>query len=409
MTDQAPVYIAGVGMTAFGVRPQTSVKDLTREAVTEALEDAGLLVDDVEAAYFGNTSQAVLEGQVVIAGQVSLRSMGFERIPMVNVENACATAATALHQAAMHIRAGAADIVLAVGVEKTNIEERAKALAMFEGGVDVHDRDGVRAVLAELGGTVPDDGRPHSMFMEIYGALARGHMHEFGTTREQLALVASKNHAHAVDNRRAHFRKKMSIEEILAARTVVDPLTTPMCAPLTDGGAAAIVCSEAGLKKIAERNRAVKILATSAATGSTRSLKDWGSSVSRRAALQAYEQAGIGPDDISVAEVHDAAAFGEILQSELLGFCPLGDGGKLAESGATTLGGRIPINPSGGLESKGHPMGATGLGQVFELVQQLRGEAGTRQVPGARLALAENGGGMYGGEEAVAAITILGA
>lgn len=406
MTD---VFVAGVGMTRFGVRPDTSVKQMTREAVTDALDDAGLALGDIQAAYFGNTSQAVLEGQVVIPGQVALRSMGFERLPIVNVENACATAATALHQAAMHVRSGAADVVLAVGVERTNIPDRAKALAMFEGGVDVHDRAGVRAILDELGGPVGDTGKPYSMFMEIYGALARAHMRDFGTTVEQLALVSSKNHGHAVDNPRAHFRKAMSVEEILAARSVVAPLTTPMCAPLTDGGAAAIVCNESGLKRLRDAGRAVKLVAAVQRSGSVRDLTDWSTSVSRQAALDAYEQASVGPADICVAEVHDAASFGEILQSELLGFCPIGDGGKLAESGATTLGGRIPINPSGGLESKGHPMGATGLGQVFELVQQLRGEAGSRQVPGARLALAENGGGMYGGEEAVAAITILSA
>ncbi|MFE7654742.1 thiolase family protein [Streptomyces bottropensis] len=404
------VYVAGVGMTAFGVRLGTSVKDLTREAVAEALGDAGATQEHIEAAYFGNTCQDVLEGQNVIAGQVALRSMGFQSIPVVNVENACATAATALHQAALHIRSGAADIVLAVGVEKTNVEDRAKALALFEGGVDVHDPVGVRAILDELGGPVErSDSRPYSMFMEIYGALARAHMREFGTTAEQLALVASKNHAHAVDNPRAHFRKAMSVEEILGARSIVPPLTTPMCAPLTDGGAAAVLCSKAGLERLGASSRAVKVLASTLRTGSVRELTDWSTSVSRLAALQAYEQAGVGPDDVSVAEVHDAAAFGEILQSELLGFCAIGDGGTFAESGASTLGGRLPVNPSGGLESKGHPMGATGLAQVYELVQQLRGEAGSRQVPNARIAVAENGGGMYGGEEAVAAITILSA
>jgi acetyl-CoA acyltransferase len=181
-----------------------------------------------------------------------------------------------------------------------------------------------------------------------------------------------------------------------------------MCAPLTDGAAAAIVCNPAGLRRLSAR-RPVRVLATVIQTGSARGLSEWELAVSRRAGQTAYEQAGVEPADVSVAEVHDASAFGEILQTEMMGFCEIGNGGKLAESGATTLGGAIPVNPSGGLESKGHPMGASGLAQIYELIGQLRGENGARQVPHARIALAENGGGMYGGEEAVVSVTILGA
>jgi acetyl-CoA acetyltransferase len=402
------VWVAGVGMTAFGVRPEASVKDLTRDAVTEALSDAGAELGDVEAAYFGNTCQGVLEGQVVVAGQMALRSMGFERIPVVNVENACATGATALHQAVLHVRSGAGDVVLAVGAEKLNIGDGQKSLSVFDGGVDVNDLAGVRSVLTELGGEIPDSGRPHSMFMDIYAALARAHMDAFGTNQRQLALIAEKNHAHAVHNPLAHFRKEMSATEILAARPVAGPLTVPMCAPLTDGAAAVVVCNSAGLRRLGAR-RPVRVLATVVRTGTVRPLSAWDRSVSRLAAQDAYEQAAVGPDDVSVAEVHDASAFGELLQTELLGFCEIGSGGKLAESGATRLGGLLPVNPSGGLESKGHPMGASGLAQIYELAHQLRGNCGVRQVPDARIALAENGGGWYGSEEAVAAITILSA
>lgn len=407
MTD-TQVWVAGVGMTAFGVRPEASVKDLTRDAVTEALSDAGAELGDVEAAYFGNTCQGVLEGQVVVAGQMALRSMGFERIPVVNVENACATGATALHQAVLHVRSGAGDVVLAVGAEKLSSGDKQKSLSVFDGGVDVNDLAGVRSVLTELGGEIPDSGRPHSMFMDIYAALARAHMDAFGTTQRQLALIAEKNHAHAVHNPLAHFRKEMSATEILAARPVAGPLTVPMCAPLTDGAAAVVVCNSAGLRRLGAR-RPVRVLATVVRTGTVRPLSAWDRSVSRLAAQDAYEQAGVGPDDVSVAEVHDASAFGELLQTELLGFCEIGSGGKLAESGATRLGGLLPVNPSGGLESKGHPMGASGLAQIYELAHQLRGNCGVRQVPDARIALAENGGGWYGSEEAVAAITILSA
>ena len=408
MSATEPVWIVGTGMTSFGVRRDTSVKELTREAVTEALKDAGAELGDVQAAYFGNTCQDVLEGQNVVGGQMALRSMGFERIPVSNVENACATATTALYQAVLHVRSGAADTVLAVGVEKTNTGDKQRMLSLFDGGMDVHDPQGVEAVLRELGGEVPDDTVPRSRFMDIYAALARAHMRDFGTTREQLARISAKNHAHAVDNPLAHYRVAMTAEDILAARTVNDPLTVPMCAPLTDGAAAAVVVNTAGLRRLTAA-RPVRVLACVLGTGTEREPTDWATSVSRLTAQRAYEEAGAGPDDVSVAEVHDAAAFGELLQTELMGFCPIGAGGEFADSGATTLGGRLPVNPSGGLESKGHPMGASGLAQVHELARQLRGECGTRQVPGARIALAENGGGMYAGEEAVAAVTLLGA
>jgi acetyl-CoA acyltransferase len=408
------VWIAGVGMTAFGFRPDSSVKELTREAVTAALADAGVQRTGVHAAYFGNTCQDVLEGQVVVAGQMALRAMGFEEIPIVNVENACATGATAFQQAVMHVRSGAADVVLAVGVERLSVGDKRRALGVFDGGVDVNDPEGVDAVLAELGGLDPqagaspgsDDGRPRSKFMDVYAALAHAHMAEFGTSAEHLAAIAEKNHGHAVENRFAHFRTAMSREEILKARPVAGPLTVPMCAPLTDGAAAAIVCNEAGRRKLAPASP-IEVIASVSGSGTVRSLADWDRSATRVAALKAYEQAGIGPAEVSVAEVHDASAFGELLQTELMGFCPIGGGGEFVESGASRIGGRLPVNPSGGLESRGHPMGASGLAQIYELVQQLRGACGPRQVSGARIALAENGGGFYGGEEAAAAITIL--
>lgn len=403
-----PVYLAGISMTRFGVFPELSVKALTREAVEDALADAGATRADIDAAFFSNTAQDVLEGQTVVAGQIALRSMGFERIPMFNVENACASGATAVHLAVSYVRSGMADIALAVGAEKMNFPDMSKVLGLFDGGYDVHDPDSLRRILQELGGEQFDAGNGHrSAFMEVYASLARAHMRDFGTTQRQIAAISSKNHRHSTLNPYAHFRREFSVEEVLAARPIGFPLTVPMCAPMTDGGAAAVICNAAGLARL-RASRPLKVLASVIGTGTDRKLSAWNQSLTRLAALRAYEQAGIGPQDMSVAEVHDASAFGELLQSESLGFCEMGAGGALAESGATALGGRIPINPSGGLESKGHPIGASGIGQLFELAQQLRGEAGPRQVDGARFAIAENGGGMYGGEEAVAAITILG-
>jgi acetyl-CoA acetyltransferase len=403
------IFIAGTGMTPFGPQPQKSVKDLTREAVQEALADAGASMDDVGMAFFGSVTQGALEGQTTVPGQIALRSMGFQRIPMVNVENACATGSTALHLAAAYLRSGATDVALAVGVEKMVVEDLARVMALFEGGVDVHRKDDVFRDLMALGQGIeaPEVQGHRTAFMDIYAAMTRAHMRSYGTTQHQLAVVASKNHGHSTQNPKCHFRKPMNVEEVLAGRPLSYPLTVPMCSPLSDGAAAAILCTREGLKRL-QAQRPVKVLASVLISGTDRDPFDWANHITRRAALQAYEQAGVGPGDVSVAEVHDAAATGEILQTENLGFCELGGGGALAESGATTLGGRIPVNPSGGLESKGHPLAATGLAQVYELVQQLRGLAGPRQVEGARIAIAENGGALYGYEEAAATVTILG-
>jgi acetyl-CoA acetyltransferase len=232
-------------------------------------------------------------------------------------------------------------------------------------------------------------------------------MKTFGTTQRQLAAVAAKNHMHSTRNPLAQFQYPMTIDEALAARPVSWPLTLPMCAPISDGAAAAIVCNAQGLKRL-RRARAVRLYASVLRTATDRPADRYDRHLCHLAALEAYERAGVGPQDMSLAEVHDATAFAEIQQTEALGFCAFGEGGPMAESGATSLGGRIPINVSGGLLSRGHPIGATGLAQVHEMVIQLRGEAGARQVEGARFAIAENGGGFNGVEEAVTCITLLG-
>jgi acetyl-CoA acetyltransferase len=245
--------------------------------------------------------------------------------------------------------------------------------------------------------------------MDIYASMGRMHMREFGTTQRHFAAVAAKNHQHSVHNPLAQYQTAYTVEEILAAAPITYPLTLPMCSPISDGAAAAIVCSEAGLSMLKGRSarQAIRVLATVIQTGSDRPPAALDQHLVRLGSKRAYEQAGLEAKDVSVAEVHDATAIGEIIQSEVLGLCDSGTGGPMAERGETSIGGRIPINPSGGLESKGHPIGATGLGQIHELVTQLRGEAGRRQVQGARIGLAENGGGLCGVEEAVACITIL--
>jgi len=250
---------------------------------------------------------------------------------------------------------------------------------------------------------------PYSIFMDVYAGMARAHMKRFGTTQEQIASVAAKNHRHSVHNELSQYRREYSVDEILAARPITYPLTLPMCSPISDGAAAAVLCTEAGLKKLdGSPSRAIRVLAAVMHSGADRAEDEYQNSCTVLAASEAYERAGIGPADVSVAEVHDATAMGEIIQIENLGFFDFGEGGPASARGDTSIGGRIPVNPSGGLESKGHPIGATGLGQVSELVLQLRGEAGARQVEGARIALAENGGGLIGLDEAAAGILILG-
>jgi len=241
--------------------------------------------------------------------------------------------------------------------------------------------------------------------MDMYADKCRAHMQAFGTTQEDLAVIASKNHNHSVHSPYAQYRKPMSVEEVLAGRPVVYPLTAPMCAPVGDGGTAAVLCSGEFLKRLKEA-RPVKIRASVLGSGADRPPGFGPDDISARVSRQAYEIAGVGVEDIDVLELHDATSMGEILEFEGLGFCPRGEAAAVARTGATSLGGKIPVNPSGGLVSKGHPLGATGIGQIVEIVTQLRGEAGKRQVEGARIGMTQNGGGAVGVEEASLTIHI---
>lgn len=403
------VWIVGVGMTTFGVHEDKTHYDLARWAIRDALADAGAGTETIDVAFYGTNTHGRLEGQDTVSGQIALRGMGIERIPVHNVHNACATGSAALNLAVSQVLAGEADVALAVGAEKMHVGNRELTMSVFAAGYDVSDPDALTRTLIELGGEVDDSdlGR-RSIFMDIYAATARNHMRVYGTTAEQIAAVAVKNHDHALENPRAHYRKAMTVEQVLGARKLSYPLTVPMCAPVTDGAAATIVCNDEGLRRL-RSERPIRVLASVIGSGVDRDITTYDDHIARHVSTRAYERAGVGPQDIDVAEVHDATAFAEVMQTELLGLVPMGEGGAAAERGDTRIGGRIPVNPSGGLESKGHPIGATGLGQVFELTEQLRGAAGSRQVPGARTALAENGGGFHRGEEAVMSVIILGA
>jgi acetyl-CoA acetyltransferase len=407
-------YIAGVSMTPFGRRPDTTVKQLVADAVDEALKDAGLGLDAVDAVVFTNTMQGALEGQHAVAGQIAMRSLGFQGGPVINVENACASGDTALMLADSRVRAGDAEVVLAVGAERMTAD-KAGALAWFHGAWDVHEADATTAGLLALGADVPTPegvdepaADAKSLFMDVYASLTKYHMERYGLTARQLAAVAAKDHQHSVHNPRAQYRRPFTVDEVLAAPTISWPITLPMCAPMTDGASAAVVVGEEARARLVDPGRAVRIAAIELTSGSDRAPDELDRHLAVVASSRAYERAGIGPEDIDVAEVHDATSFGEILQTENLGLVPRGDGGAAAERGDTTLGGRIPVNLSGGLVSKGHPIAATGLAKTFELVTQLRGEAGEHQVDGARFTISQGGGGFYGIEDASTCVTILG-
>lgn len=408
------VYIIGVGMVKFGKFPEKSIKDRTGEVLGALFKDCDLLQKDIQAAWFSNTLWGLYSGQHCIRGQVALTANGIQGIPITNVENACASGSTALHGAWTAVKAGIYDCALAIGVEKQYDEDRTKVMGSFIAGTDVELMSQRPSQLQEeekkerekSGQGASQDQQEksggHSAFMDFYAAGARTHMKRYGSTQRQLAAIASKNHNNSTLNPLAQYTFPQTIEQVLNDRIVAYPLTRAMCAPIGDGAAAAIVCSEDFLKKH-PTNRAIKVRASILEGGKRTGEGD----ISERASKRAFETSGLGPEDIDLMEVHDATAFGEISVMEALGFCPRGEGGVMAERGDTALNGKIPVNPSGGLISRGHPIGASGLAQVHELVVQLRGEAGKRQVENHRIAMTENGGGTVGSGEAAMTIHIL--
>lgn len=404
--------IAGGGMTAFGKFPTRTLKDLAGEAIKAALADAGLETTDIEAAYMGNAAAGTITGQVCVPGEVVLRALGIGGIPVINVENACATASTALNQAAAMVTAGLYDVVLAVGYEKLVHEDKARTFSVFSGAVDVSDMDGLAALVDRKMKAVGLQGdvagaASRSLFMDIYATEAVAHMKAYGTTREQLAAVPAKNSRHGAHNPRAQFRDVTTVEEVLAAREIVWPLTLPMCSPIGDGAAAVLLVSE---RKAREMGITNPVRITSSVLGTSWDYPEGRESLVFHELIgRAYDEAGLGAGDIDVVELHDASASSEILHTEYLGLCPVGEGGRVIEAGLTALGGggRTVVNPSGGLLRKGHPIGATGIAQIVELYEQLSGRSGARQVEGARIGLAENGGGYINGDVAALCVTIL--
>jgi len=402
--------VAGVGMTAFGKYLERGLKSIGVEAVQAALADAGVEAESLEAAYVGNAAAGVVTGQESIRGQVILRSMGLGRLPVVNVENACASSSTAFNQACAMVSAGLYDIVLALGVEKLYHKDKKVSFGAFTGAVDVESMSAIMEQLRESAkssgakSASSGSGEKRSMFMDIYAQLARAHMSAYGTTVEQYAGVSAKNSFHGSLNPRAQFRDALTVEQVLAQPMIAEPLTRSMCSPIGDGAAAVIVVSE---RKARELGVSRPVRAVSSVLRSGWDHDPGAPGTGDVCSAEAYEEAGIGPEDLDVVELHDASAPSEIFAYESLSLCGKGEGGRLIDEGVTRLGGRCPVNTSGGLLRKGHPVGATGIAQIVELTEQLQGRSGERQVEGAKIAMAHNGGGTIGPDAAAMCVTIL--
>ena len=365
----AGVCVIGVGLTPFAKYRDRSLAEIGWPAVKQAIEDAGIDKRDIEAAYCGTALGGMMAGQRV------LKMLGITGLPITNVENACSSSSTAFRQAYIAVAAGAYDMVLVLGVEK---------LTKFGGGTLPLEREDFEVT--------------HGLVMPaLYGMRARRYMHDYGLTGEQLAGVAVKAHRHGAKNPDAQYRNEVTVDEVMSARPIADPFTLLHCYPSGDGAAAAIVCSAKTARKYT--SNPIRVACSEVNSGRYMTgFRDMTSpEITVRGARQAYEEAAIGPEDVDVAEVHDAFTIAELLYYEALGFCGRGDAAGLLEDGETSLGGRIPVNPSGGLLSKGHPIGATGAAQVVEVIRQLRGTCGDRQVENARVGLTHcTGGGISG-------------
>ena len=380
-----PVAVIGIGKTAFGVLPG-DLRSLAVEAIARALSDASVGAAAVEAFYLGNFAGPSFVGQNHLAPYVGMAA-GFGAIPATRIEDACASSGSAFFHAWQSVAAGIYDVVVAAGVEKMTSQGTPR----------------VTEILAAAG-DMASEGRAGATFPALFAMIARRHMHEFGTTRRQLASVAVKNHANGAKNPLAHMRKVITLEQALGGKPVAEPLTVYDCSLISDGAAAVVIVPAEHAKRYT--SRFARVLAV--AQTSDHVALDEKPSVTvfpavRSAGDRAYALAGLGPQDIEFAEVHDCFTIAEIVASEDLGFVPKGDGGPFAEAGCSAITGRLPINTSGGLKSKGHPVGATGVGQICDVMMQLRADAGERQTARHRIGLAQN----LGGSGATCVVTIL--
>jgi acetyl-CoA acyltransferase len=387
------VVVAGTGMVPFGKYPDQSLSPMALDAARRALADAAVSEQDLGAVYFANAAAGLLTGQEMIRGQAALRRLPLSGQPVFNVENACASGSSAFSLGWLAVAAGQHDCVLIVGAEKLVHPDKSVTALALASGVDQEE-------LAELRGRVGSGA--NSIFMDLYAEKVRAYVDRSGATVEDFAKIAVKNRACGAANENAYIRKETTLDEVLGSRTISAPLTLMMCAPNADGAAAVVLCSE----EFARRRGAAGALVRSCAVTSGIADRD-SVSVVERAAVRAYEDAQVDPRDVDVIELHDATTPAELWLYEMLGLCARDAGPELLRDGTTALGGRVPVNPSGGMLSRGHPVGASGVAQICELADQLRARAGKRQKEGARVALAENSGGRVGRDSAAAVVTIL--
>ena len=388
------VAIVGVGAHPAGKFPEKALKDLGREAIWNALRDAGLGPEAIQTAYVGNSLGGLLTGQEGIRGQVVTQEAGLGGIPVINVENACASAATALRGAWLEVASGLVDVAIAIGVEK-----------MFVGDIS----RSISAIAADSELELSRMGMQFTASYAIHPKInLKGRMKQYGWTTEDFAQVAVKNSHNGSLNPYAQHRRELTVEAVLGSRMIADPLTLYMCSSIADGAAAAILCPLDMAEKLSDR-KPIRIAACALRSGAYRFPDDGAEDSVTLTANEAYEKAGIGPEDVDVVEVHDAMAPAELMIYERLGFCGEGEGPRLVNDRITTLDGSRPVNPSGGLCARGHPVGATGLLQIAELVWQLRGEAGERQIGNSpKVAMAQNQGGLLLGQDSAAyAVTLL--
>ena len=386
------VRIRGAAVTRFGLHPDRSARDLVEEAVAAALNDAGVEPQDVQAAFVGNAAAGLVNGQESIRGQVVLRRTGLMGLPIVNVENADASSSTALHLAWQAVAGGLRDCVVVLGYEKLDHRDRARSYQALNATMDLTE-------LADVFG--PHAGEERNVLLDLSGATSSGDG-RYRFDRELLAEVAVKNRYHGSLNPCAHLQSTVTAEQVLSSRTVAGPLTKLMCAPFSDGAACLVLCS-ADFRR--SRPGGVRVVASVLASGRGDDLRRLPSAVA--AVREAYEAAAAGPEDLDVVEVHDATAVVEMYVYERLALCRPDDAGRLVRERTTWLGGRLPVNTSGGLIARGHPMGATGAAQIVELAWQLEDRCGARQVPGARLALAYSVGGWVGSDVGACCVHIL--
>jgi acetyl-CoA C-acetyltransferase len=381
-----PVAVVGIGKTAFGAFPDRDLRSLTVEAVENSLTDANIQASAVQAFYLGNFAGPSFTGQNHLAPYVGA-AVGFKGIPCTRIEAACASSGSAFFHAWQSVAAGVYDIAVVAGVEKMTSQSTPRVTEILAGA-----------------GDMSGEGRAGATFPALFAMIARRHMHDFGTTREQLAAVSVKNHANGAKNPLAHMRKVITLEQALAGKPVAEPLTVYDCSLISDGAAAVIIVPAEHAARYTSRFARVRAVSQTSDYVALDNKADitFFPSV-KLAGEHAYAMAGIGPKDIEVAELHDCFTIAEIVASEDLGFIEKGEGGPFAAAGCTAIGGRLPINTSGGLKSKGHPVGATGVGQICDIIMQLRGDAGERQVARHRIGLTQN----LGGSGATCVVTIL--